>query len=203
MASKSDVGGKRSRVGPDVETTDNLAEDCSRNKRPRRESKTSQSRAPTESIQAPSASDADPRCTRQEFQGKEETPAHSVITSIRATGVALGLRRLPAGFYSVVHHSDLEWRTENKCSSVKDDVVEWGGPIPIPSDPSATVCLEVYAAFEFQPMLGTGEQLRKLTITAKQLLDRGEKHIPLIFLPKDGDIVSPVFIYCCNRRAAQ
>ncbi|KAF8125428.1 CHAT domain-containing protein [Boletus edulis] len=189
IASKSNAGEKQSR--PDLETTDNLAEDCSRNRRPQLESRTSQSRASTDSIQAPGASDADPQCTGQEFQGKEETSARTVITSIRATGVALGLQRFPAGFYTIVHHSGLEWRTENKRSSVKDDVVEWSGPIPIPSDPSATVCLEVYASFEFQPMLGTGEQLRKLTITMKQLSDHGEKHIPFIFPPKDGDIVSP------------
>ena len=50
---------------------------------------------------------------------------------IRATDVALGLRRVPAGFYVVVHHSDLEWKTENKPSSVNDDVVEWSEPIPM------------------------------------------------------------------------
>ncbi|KAF8121610.1 TPR-like protein [Boletus edulis] len=90
-----------------------------------------------------------------------------------------------------MHHSGLEWKTENKRSSVKGDVVEWSGPIPIPSDPSATVHLEVYASFEFQPMLGAGEQLRKLTVTVKQLLDRSEKHTPFIFFPKDRDVASP------------
>ena len=50
---------------------------------------------------------------------------------IKAADIALGLGRLPAGFYSVVHHSGLEWRTENKHSSVNNDVVEWGGPIPM------------------------------------------------------------------------
>ena len=50
---------------------------------------------------------------------------------IRVTDVALGLRRLPSGFYTVVHHSCLEWRTENKRSSVNNDVVEWSGPIPM------------------------------------------------------------------------
>ncbi|KAF8132583.1 CHAT domain-containing protein [Boletus edulis] len=154
--------------------SNNLAEDSSRNgKRPRRlESRTSRSPAPTDSIQAPDASDADPQCTGQEFQGKEETSAHTFITSIRATGVTLGLRRFPAGFYTIVHHSGLQWRTENKRSSVKDDVVEWNGPIPIPSDPSATVSA-------------------KIDNHVKQLLDRGEKHIPFIFSPKDGNIVSP------------
>ena len=50
---------------------------------------------------------------------------------IRATDVAVGLRRVPSGFHTVVHHSGLEWRTENKRSSVDDDVVEWSGPIPM------------------------------------------------------------------------
>ncbi|KAF8127388.1 hypothetical protein EV363DRAFT_1344622 [Boletus edulis] len=114
-----------------------------------------------------------------------------VITSIQAKEPALGLRRLPAGFYTVVRHSGNEWRTENKRSSVNDNVVEWRGPIPLPSDRSATVALEVYASFEFQPMLGTGEHLRKLTITMDQLLDRSTKHVPFTLFPKNGDIVSP------------
>ena len=50
---------------------------------------------------------------------------------IRATDVTLGLRRLPTDFHTVVHHSGLEWRTENKPSSVNDNVVEWSGPIPM------------------------------------------------------------------------
>ena len=50
---------------------------------------------------------------------------------IQATDVALGLRRVPSGFYTMVHHSGLEWSTENKPSSVNDDVVEWNGPIPM------------------------------------------------------------------------
>ena len=49
---------------------------------------------------------------------------------IRATDVALGLRGIPASFYAAIHHSGLEWRTENKPSSVSHDVVEWTGPIP-------------------------------------------------------------------------
>jgi hypothetical protein len=53
------------------------------------------------------------------------------MVGIRADDVALGLRRVPSGFYAVVHHSGLEWRTENKRTSVNDDVVEWDGPIPM------------------------------------------------------------------------
>ena len=44
-----------------------------------------------------------------------------------------------------------------------------------PSDLSATVRLEIYASFEFQPMLGQGEALRELTVTVQQLLDRNER----------------------------
>ncbi|KAN0086177.1 hypothetical protein V8E55_007311, partial [Tylopilus felleus] len=128
--------------------------------------------------------------------------------AIRATDVALGLRRLPAGFYIVLHHGGLECRTENKSSSVNDDLVEWSGPIPISSDLSAIIRLEVYASFEFKPMLGAGEQLRRLKTTVEQLLNRSEKvirewdevvhmnrgthaMIAFRFFPKDGDVVSP------------
>ena len=45
------------------------------------------------------------------------------------------------------------------------------------SDMSATIRLEVYASFEFQPMLGSGEQLRRLTATVGQLLDRSAKDV--------------------------
>ena len=50
---------------------------------------------------------------------------------IRAIDVALGLRGIPAGFYAAIHHSGLEWKTENKPSSVDHDVVEWTGLIPM------------------------------------------------------------------------
>ena len=45
------------------------------------------------------------------------------------------------------------------------------------SDLSATVCLEAYASFELQPTLGAGEQLRELTITVDEPLDRSAKDI--------------------------
>ena len=79
-------------------------------------------------------------CRRERRTGYHEYVTHlstqiaiidNGFVGIRATDVALGLRRVPAGFYAVVHHSDLEWRTENKPSSVNDDVVEWSGPIPM------------------------------------------------------------------------
>ncbi|KAH0828798.1 hypothetical protein J3R83DRAFT_3244 [Lanmaoa asiatica] len=156
-----------------------------------------------DSVEAPSVSDPNPECTKQE-QGHEEkrgsgdwpqgVPSSSgsatrhadeneevVITSIRATDPTAGLGRIPAGFYIAVHHSGLEWRTENKCLSVNDDVVQWDAPIPIPSDLSTTVCLEIYASFEIQPMLGNGEQLRMLSTTVEQLLNNSAKDAPFIF----------------------
>lgn len=77
-----------------------------------------------------------------------------------------------------------------------------------PSDTSATVRIEVYASFEFQPTLGAGEQLRKLTTTVEQLLDRCDNSVrewnsilhndpstystaAFTFFPKNGDVVSP------------
>lgn len=50
---------------------------------------------------------------------------------IRAADVAVGLRRIPAGFYIAVQHSGREWRTENKSVSVNHDVIEWEGSIPM------------------------------------------------------------------------
>ena len=79
-------------------------------------------------------------CRRERRAGYHEYVTHlstqmakisNGVIGIRATDVALGLRRVPAGFYTAVHHSGLEWKTENKPSSVNDDVVEWSGPIPM------------------------------------------------------------------------
>ena len=41
-----------------------------------------------------------------------------------------------------------------------------------PSVLSAVIRLEVYVSFEFQPTLGSGEQLQEFTTTVEQLLDR-------------------------------
>ncbi|KAF8129498.1 hypothetical protein EV363DRAFT_1168685 [Boletus edulis] len=54
-----------------------------------------------------------------------------VITNIRVTDVVLGLRRFPSRFYTIIRHSGLEWGTENECSSVQDDAVEWNKPLPM------------------------------------------------------------------------
>jgi len=44
---------------------------------------------------------------------------------IRATDLALGLRRIPAGFYVTVQAEDAKWQTTNKPVYIDADVVEW------------------------------------------------------------------------------
>lgn len=79
-------------------------------------------------------------CGREQRNGYYECEIHFSTqftkgandkAGIQAADVILGLRRVPAGFYAVVHHGGLEWRTENKRLSVNSDVIEWGGPIPL------------------------------------------------------------------------
>ncbi|KAF8138974.1 hypothetical protein EV363DRAFT_1154551, partial [Boletus edulis] len=164
-------------------------------------------------IQTPSASDPHCECVGQE-KGKEEVPApgdrppHSLSSScstptdekeemISERQPTFGLRRVLAGFNAMVHHSGPEWRTENKRSSVNDDVVGWSGQIPLPSD-SSTIVL-IYASFQFQSMTGTGERLRQLTITVEQLLDCSAVDVPFTFFTNDGH----VFINFCNCQTAQ
>ena len=100
----------------------------------------------------------------------------------------------------------MEWADSNVIGSLS---LAGAGPDRArrPSDLSATICLEVYASFEFQPMLGSGGQLGRLTTTVQQLLDRSAKDIrewdevlhkglgthsmAALSLPDDGDDVYP------------
>ncbi|KAG6377334.1 hypothetical protein JVT61DRAFT_15125 [Boletus reticuloceps] len=70
-----------------------------------------------------------------------------------------------------------------------------------PSDPSATICLEVYTSLESQRTLGAGERLGKLTVTVEQLLAHSEKDVPFTFSQKDKDVVSPSssILVTCTR----
>jgi len=45
--------------------------------------------------------------------------------AIIATGLTLGLRRIPAGFYVEVQADDIQWQTTNKSVHVGLDVLEW------------------------------------------------------------------------------
>ena len=77
-----------------------------------------------------------------------------------------------------------------------------------PSDLSATIRLEVYASFEFQPMLGSGEQLQNITITMEQMLDYGATGVracqqvlsmSIGHLHHDSDLFSPEGWGSCIR----
>ncbi|KAG0700837.1 CHAT domain-containing protein [Suillus ampliporus] len=127
-------------------------------------------------------------------QDQGETPLSGIqrvaITAIRATDLALGLRRIPAGFHVTLQADGAEWQTSNRPVHIDQDVVEWDDRILLPCEPSLEVRVSVYASFELGPMLGHGELLRALEISVGELLDRSEKSHPIIFQPR-GDVVSP------------
>ena len=89
-----------------------------------------------------------------------------------------------------------------------------------PSVLSAAVRIEVYASFELQPMLGSGELLRKFTITMEQLLDRSARrvrecqqvllmdfghlhHDSVRFSPEGWGRCIPMFIHFSDCRTAK
>lgn len=112
------------------------------------------------------------------------------IISIRATGLMLGFRRIPAGFHVTVTTDGAEWQTSSMPVHVDQAVVEWNERILLPSEPISKVLVSVYASFELGPMLGHGELLRTFEISIGELLDRSEKSNPIIFQPKAGEVIS-------------
>ena len=98
--------------------------------------------------------------------------------------------------------------------------MDWPDALCSPSVLSATIRFEVYASFEFQPMLGSGEQLRKVIITTEQLLDRSatrvracQQVLPMIirhlhhssvrFSPEGWGRYIPMFIHFSDCRTAK
>jgi len=53
------------------------------------------------------------------------TRTNTCYEAILATGLTLGLRRIPAGFYVEVQANDIKWQTANKPVHVDLDVLEW------------------------------------------------------------------------------
>lgn len=134
----------------------------------------------------------EPSCPEQlqEFGETEITGVPVVITAIRATDLTLGLRRIPAGFHVVVKTDSAEFQTSNKPVHVDQAVVEWTEPILLPCEPSSIVRISVYASFELGPMLCHGEALRIFEISVRELLRRSENSYPIIFRPKQREVVS-------------
>ncbi|KAG2737138.1 hypothetical protein P692DRAFT_20762476, partial [Suillus brevipes Sb2] len=69
-------------------------------------------------------------------------------------------------------------------------VIEWHERILLPREPSSKVRVSVYASFELGPMLCHGELLRAFEISVGELVDRSEKSHPIIFSPKQEEVVS-------------
>ncbi|KAG2743717.1 hypothetical protein P692DRAFT_201869884 [Suillus brevipes Sb2] len=113
-----------------------------------------------------------------------------IITAIRAADLTLGLRRIPAGFHVVFEADGVEYQTSNKSVHVDQAVVEWHERILLPREPSSKVWVSVYASFELGPMLCHGELLRTFEISVGELLDRSEKSHPIIFPPKQDEVIS-------------
>jgi len=53
------------------------------------------------------------------------TYTNTCYEAILATGLTLGLPRIPAGFYVQVQVDDIQWQTTNKPVHVGLDVLEW------------------------------------------------------------------------------
>ncbi|KAG2144699.1 CHAT domain-containing protein [Suillus bovinus] len=58
-------------------------------------------------------------------------------------------------------------------------------------EPASKVRVSVYASSELGPMLCHGELLCTFEISVRELLDRSQKSHPVIFQPKQGEVVSP------------
>ncbi|KAH0836404.1 hypothetical protein J3R83DRAFT_8004 [Lanmaoa asiatica] len=112
-----------------------------------------------------------------------------VITHIRAENVAVGLGRIPIGFYvQFDFDGSTPRRTKIKPVPVCDSVIQWDDPIQMPSDPSVVLRVAIYASFEFSPVLGRGEPLRIVETSVGSLLNRTD---PITFSEREGGATSP------------
>ncbi|KAG1724866.1 CHAT domain-containing protein [Suillus lakei] len=137
----------------------------------------------------------EPSHLEQHPQDPEETHLSGVqqvvITSIRATDLTLGLRRIPAGFHVAVKADGAEYQTSNKPVDVDQVIVEWNERILLPCEPSSIVRISVYASFELGPMLCHREVLRTFEISIGELLDRSKNSHLIMFQPEQEEVISP------------
>ncbi|KAF9234805.1 CHAT domain-containing protein [Melanogaster broomeanus] len=97
-----------------------------------------------------------------------------IITKLKATNVAAGLRRIPAGFYVSIFIGKDHWQTTNNPVCPTSGVAEWNDLIDLPSDLSAEVNIRIYASFELGYTLGQGELLRRFSMPVSELLERSQ-----------------------------
>ncbi|KIJ59205.1 hypothetical protein HYDPIDRAFT_33436, partial [Hydnomerulius pinastri MD-312] len=114
-----------------------------------------------------------------------------MITNLKATNVAAGLRRIPAGFYVSVSSGNDNWKTTNKPACPISGTTEWKDLIDLPSDVSAEVHIRIYASFELGYTLGQGEVLRKFSITVGDLLEHSRSSRAIVFSARAGEVLSP------------
>ncbi|KAF9230925.1 TPR-like protein [Melanogaster broomeanus] len=126
-----------------------------------------------------------------------ECNTRSLVTNVRstelkATNVADGLRRIPAGFYVSVSIADEHWRTSNNPMDPTTGVAEWNDPIDLPLDVSAEVNVQIYALFEPGNTIEQleGELLHKRSITVAELIEHSRSSRPIAFSTTEGDVVS-------------
>ncbi|KAG1890195.1 hypothetical protein F4604DRAFT_1914748 [Suillus subluteus] len=110
--------------------------------------------------------------------------------AIHTTDLTSGLRRIPAGFHVVVNPDGTEFQTSNKPVHIDQAVVIWNEPILLPYEQYSKIRVTVYASFELSPTLCHREVLCTFEISVRELLDRSEKSHPMIFQPKQGEVVS-------------
>ncbi|KAG1846184.1 CHAT domain-containing protein [Suillus subalutaceus] len=94
------------------------------------------------------------------------TRIDDITQAIHATDLTLGLRRIPAGFHVVIQTGGAESQTSNKPVHIDQAIVEW----------NERILLEILRAFE---------------ISVGELLDRSENSHPIIFQPRQGEVLSP------------
>ncbi|KAG2339163.1 hypothetical protein BDR05DRAFT_1062282 [Suillus weaverae] len=101
------------------------------------------------------------------------------ISSIHVTAPAAGLRRIPAGYYVAVEIDRTIWRTAVKAEVPSSNIVQWDQIFVLPTDESAIVSLRIFAAFEFERMLGRGELTREAELTVGELLHHSDQSLPI------------------------
>lgn len=119
------------------------------------------------------------------------------ISSIHVTAPAAGLRRIPAGYYVAVEIYGTVWRTAVKAEVPSSNIVQWDQIFVLPADCSATVSLRIFAAFEFERMLGRGELMREAKLTVRELLHHSDQSLPILFSPDGGE--SPSLLVKVDR----
>ncbi|KAF9236251.1 hypothetical protein BU15DRAFT_77223 [Melanogaster broomeanus] len=137
----------------------------------------------TSPYESPSTNDSSP--------GGVSVPGRQIIiTKLKATNVATGLRRIPAGFYVSILIGNDQWKTTNNPVCPTSGVAEWNDLIDLPSDLSAKLNIRIYASFELGYTLGQGDLLRKFAITVAELLERSQNSRPIVFGPREQEVVS-------------